>query len=183
MINFKFTNKRGIHLIAEIQKGEIEPYIIAFQIMPENVGKSTRHSYYVSTFLSVKEGLLLDGYYTDLTLDEEEVNSVKEFIRAKIGEIKWEALNGQYEKTEFELATVQKHNKLFSSSFDVTFHYTNWRNETSERSAKILGIYLGCNEYHKEEQWILVGVDLEKIQVRHYALKDMKNIKLIEGEQ
>ena len=58
----------------------------------------------------------------------------------------------------------------------VTFGYQNWRGENAERSAQLLRMYYGKNDYHPQTQWIVVGLDLDKDQERHYSLKDMENV-------
>lgn len=58
----------------------------------------------------------------------------------------------------------------------VTFDYQNWRGENAERSAQLLRMYYGKNDFHPKTQWIVVGLDLVKDEERHYSLKDMENV-------
>lgn len=55
----------------------------------------------------------------------------------------------------------------------VEIRYTNWRNETADRQIQPVGIYFGCNEWHKEPQWLLSALDVEKNEMRNFALKDI----------
>lgn len=55
----------------------------------------------------------------------------------------------------------------------VQIRYTNWRNETADRQIVPVGIYFGCNEWHKEPQWLLSALDVEKNEMRNFALKDI----------
>jgi hypothetical protein len=61
----------------------------------------------------------------------------------------------------------------------LVFDYTNWEGKFAEgRRARITHMYFGVNQYHREPQWIMIGVDLDKNQIRHYAVKDMVNVKV-----
>jgi hypothetical protein len=75
--------------------------------------------------------------------------------------------------------------KVISFDFDeeqvLEFDYLNYRGEYSRRTARMSSMYLGSNEYHRDTQWIMVGIDLEKSQERHFAVLDMTNLKVIEG--
>lgn len=62
----------------------------------------------------------------------------------------------------------------------ITFTYTNWKGETGERKAIVSELSFGSNEYHKEKQFILLAFDLDKLQYRTFALKDISNLKVIE---
>lgn len=52
--------------------------------------------------------------------------------------------------------------------------YTNWKGVTRERTIVAKELYLGQTEYHPDEQWILRAVDLEKDEVRDFALADLR---------
>ena len=52
--------------------------------------------------------------------------------------------------------------------------YTNWRGETRERTITPQFIWYGESEYHKGKQWFLRAIDLEKADVRDFALADIK---------
>lgn len=53
--------------------------------------------------------------------------------------------------------------------------YTNWKKKTSLRRIKPLEIYLGSNEYHPEEQYLLRCIDVDKNAERTFAMKDIKS--------
>jgi hypothetical protein len=65
----------------------------------------------------------------------------------------------------------------------VSFTYTNWKGKTSERKAKMEYVYWGSNEWHTEKQWLVCGYDLDKKDLRTYALKDIKNLQHCEEEK
>jgi predicted DNA-binding transcriptional regulator YafY len=67
----------------------------------------------------------------------------------------------------------------FKKMRSVEFDYTNYKGETSKRRAQIVSLFFGSNEWHKEEQWLLEGFDMEKQQFRFFAMKDMKNVQEI----
>ena len=56
----------------------------------------------------------------------------------------------------------------------VKILYTNWKNETRYRIIKPISIEFKSTEWHKEEQWILNAVDVEKNAIRNFAIKDIK---------
>jgi len=62
----------------------------------------------------------------------------------------------------------------------ITFTYTNWKGEVGERKAIVSELSYGSNEYHKEEQFILLAFDLDKMEYRTFTLKDMSNVEVIE---
>ena len=48
----------------------------------------------------------------------------------------------------------------------VKILYTNWKNETRYRIIKPISIEFKSTEWHKEEQWILKAVNIEKMQLK-----------------
>jgi hypothetical protein len=62
----------------------------------------------------------------------------------------------------------------------IVFDYTNWKGETSKRKAMVKAFAYGSNEYHKEPQMMIIGLDLDKLKMRTYAILDMFNIEVID---
>ena len=56
----------------------------------------------------------------------------------------------------------------------VKILYTNYRGETSMRNIIPKEIIYSSNEWHKEEQWLLVAYDIDKEANRTFACKDIK---------
>ena len=56
----------------------------------------------------------------------------------------------------------------------VKILYTNYRKETAVRTIVPKQIVFSKNEYHPEEQWLLIAEDLDKKAERTFALKDVK---------
>ena len=56
----------------------------------------------------------------------------------------------------------------------ISICYTNYRGETSIRKIIPLKIWFGKTDWHKEEQWLLDAIDVEKNVERSFALKDIK---------
>ena len=52
--------------------------------------------------------------------------------------------------------------------------YTNWKDETAERHILPLKIWFGSTKWHKEEQWWLKAVDIDKDVERDFAIKDIQ---------
>lgn len=49
--------------------------------------------------------------------------------------------------------------------------YTNYKGETAIRNIMPVTLYYGSNEWHPEEQWLLIAWDSEKKALRTFALK------------
>lgn len=61
-----------------------------------------------------------------------------------------------------------------SNQRPITFLYTNWKGETSQRHVIPKFIEFISTEWHPEPQWIMTAFDLDKKQDRGFAMKDMK---------
>ncbi len=59
-------------------------------------------------------------------------------------------------------------------SKEVKVIYTNYRGETSERVIVPKELFWGKNEWHPEEQWLLLAFDVGKNADRTFAVKDIK---------
>ncbi len=57
----------------------------------------------------------------------------------------------------------------------VKILYTNWKDETRTRKILPINIEFKSTDWHKEEQWILNAIDIEKGAERGFALKDIKS--------
>lgn len=64
-------------------------------------------------------------------------------------------------------------NKHMTKSKAIKILYKNWRNETAERKIEPIKIWFGSTEWHKEEQWIMTAIDLDRNVEREFALKDI----------
>ena len=53
--------------------------------------------------------------------------------------------------------------------------YTNYKGITKNRKILPQKIFFGKNEWHKEEQWLMLAYDYDKCADRSFALKDIKN--------
>jgi hypothetical protein len=70
-------------------------------------------------------------------------------------------------------------NEVLKEGCFISFTYTNWRGETGERKAIVKEFVYGSNEYHKEPQFMIIGIDFDKHGERSFAAKDMSNVKVI----
>jgi predicted DNA-binding transcriptional regulator YafY len=59
---------------------------------------------------------------------------------------------------------------------NIKIFYKNWKNVTSERNIIPVKIWFGETEFHKEEQWFMEAFDLDKNEIRNFALKDILSI-------
>lgn len=57
----------------------------------------------------------------------------------------------------------------------VNIVYTNYKGKTAIRRIIPKSISFGHNEWHKEDQWLLIAFDLDKEADRTFALKDIKS--------
>lgn len=60
-------------------------------------------------------------------------------------------------------------------SKELIFWYCNYRGEEGYRRVRPLGIRYGVNKWHKEPQWLLLAIDLEKDAEREFAMKDIRS--------
>lgn len=56
----------------------------------------------------------------------------------------------------------------------VKILYTNWKGETKYRNIIPKSIEFKSTEWHKQEQWILNALDVDKNADRAFAIKDIK---------
>jgi len=59
-------------------------------------------------------------------------------------------------------------------SGQVSILYTNYRGETAIRRIVPQRLWFGATTWHPEEGWLLDAVDVEKGEVRSFAMKDVK---------
>jgi len=55
----------------------------------------------------------------------------------------------------------------------LNFLYKNWQGKISERHVIPIKIWFSCTEYHKEEQWLMKALDIDKNAERDFALIDI----------
>lgn len=58
----------------------------------------------------------------------------------------------------------------------LKFLYRNWRGEIAVRYIEPESIYWGKSEYHPEPQWLLYGMDCDKLEYREFAVADILSI-------
>lgn len=64
----------------------------------------------------------------------------------------------------------------------VQIIYTNWKGETAKRTIKPIELWYGATEYHREAQWLLRALDIEKDDVRNFAMKDIEEWRASNNE-
>ena len=52
----------------------------------------------------------------------------------------------------------------------IVIEYTNWRGERTHRHIKPISIDFTSNKWHPEPQWIMDALDLDKNEVRSFAM-------------
>lgn len=66
---------------------------------------------------------------------------------------------------------------IFSEdTYDMRFTYTNWRGETRNRHIRPVKILFGVTDWHPEEQWLMEAIDLESMDTRIFAMRDMRRL-------
>ena len=60
---------------------------------------------------------------------------------------------------------------------EVELDYTNWKGERRWRRVLPRKLWYGMTNYHREPQWFIRAVDLEKNATRDFALRDIHGTK------
>lgn len=55
----------------------------------------------------------------------------------------------------------------------VLIDYTNWRGERSKRAVIPQSIRFGISGWHTEPGWLMAALDIEKGEVREFAMADI----------
>ena len=61
---------------------------------------------------------------------------------------------------------------------EVNILYTNWKGITRWRKIIPLNIEFKATNWHKDKQWILNAIDIEKNEERGFAIMDIKEWKI-----
>jgi predicted DNA-binding transcriptional regulator YafY len=62
---------------------------------------------------------------------------------------------------------------------DIECVYWNYRSERSIRKIRPQSIRFGSSLWHRDEQWLLIGWDLDKNEIREFAMKDMTDVSSV----
>lgn len=65
---------------------------------------------------------------------------------------------------------------MIHGTHEAEFTYRNWRGETARRRVGVMSVWFGSTEWHPELQWLMRAIDLEKMETRDFALKDMTDV-------
>ena len=57
----------------------------------------------------------------------------------------------------------------------VAMTYTNYKGITAVRVILPRRVWFGSTEWHKENQWLLEATDIEKGELRHFAMADISD--------
>jgi predicted DNA-binding transcriptional regulator YafY len=57
----------------------------------------------------------------------------------------------------------------------VTFTYKNWQGKVATRRVFPLELWYGKTDYHPGEQWFLKAFDMDKHEVRDFAMADVSD--------
>jgi predicted DNA-binding transcriptional regulator YafY len=61
----------------------------------------------------------------------------------------------------------------FTPGQTLRFIYRNWQGELAIRTVRVIRLSYGSTEWHREPQWLLEALDVEKGAVRMFAVRDM----------
>jgi predicted DNA-binding transcriptional regulator YafY len=65
-------------------------------------------------------------------------------------------------------------NKNFAKSREVIIDYTNYRGERAKRRIKPIGSMIFThNEWHPDQQWLMLALDVERGEKRFFAMKSI----------
>lgn len=59
----------------------------------------------------------------------------------------------------------------------LVFAYKNWEGEWATRRVIPKSVRFGVSEWHREPQWLMLAVDIDKGALREFAMKDMSEIR------
>lgn len=62
---------------------------------------------------------------------------------------------------------------LREDSRAISFVYRNWKGEVRERKVVPLEFVFGCDNYHRNQQWLMHAIDCEKNARRTFAFEDI----------
>ena len=65
---------------------------------------------------------------------------------------------------------------IISDRDQLVFEYVNWQGEKNIRKVKPHRIWYGSTQWHPNPQWLLEATDIEKQEIRNFALKDIQKI-------
>lgn len=65
---------------------------------------------------------------------------------------------------------------------EITFKYKNWRGDTAVRTVIPQNIWYGESQWHSGFQWFMRAHDIEKGEIRDFALADMSFLPAKEGK-
>lgn len=72
------------------------------------------------------------------------------------------------------MTSTEPHNKNLARSREVIIDYTNWRGERAKRRIKPIGsMVFTYNEWHPEQQWLILALDVERGEKRFFAMKNI----------
>jgi len=66
---------------------------------------------------------------------------------------------------------------LGAINLEIQVDYTNWRGEPALRRIIPEKIWFGATKFHPEPQWLLRAVDVDKREVRDFALLQCKGFR------
>lgn len=69
-------------------------------------------------------------------------------------------------------------NKNYDQNNPFQFLYKNYRGEISKRKVIPVKEYKGSTEYHPEHQLLMEAIDLDKNEIRIFAVKDIIEQKI-----
>jgi predicted DNA-binding transcriptional regulator YafY len=72
--------------------------------------------------------------------------------------------------------TIDSQATLYVHGGTLRFRYTNHKLETEQRTARVLSVWYGASEYHQGPQWFLMAHDLDRGQIRNFAMRDMTEV-------
>ena len=56
---------------------------------------------------------------------------------------------------------------------EFSFNYISHTGKFSNRRVKATCLWYGKTEFHPDDQWLMDGVDMDKLEVRSFAVRDM----------
>ena len=80
------------------------------------------------------------------------------------------------------METTHYHTEIKENDL-IRFMYINWKGDFSIRVAKVKSIFFGTTKYHPDYQCFIRAFDLNKMETRDFAVKDISSIEAIDVDK
>lgn len=84
-----------------------------------------------------------------------------------------DGIQSYWENIPVTILPTEQYEAMVEAVRGVEFTYTNWRGETSKRRVLPVRFWFGSTKWHKERQRMMTAFDLDKGEMRDFAVDDI----------